>query len=61
MIKVIDTLEPSGIIVYGKDTDEIFNYARLKDIPIYQYDSYTMKENKKDKLRKLSEEYKDER
>lgn len=61
VMKVIDTLEPSGIIVYGKDIDEIFGYARLKGIPIYQYDSYTMKENKKDKLQKLSEANQDER
>jgi len=59
--KVIDTLEPSGIILYGKGIEEINDYAGLKGIPIYQYDSYTMKENKKDKLRKLSEVNKDER
>lgn len=59
--KVIDALEPSGICVYGPASDELFGIARLKGIPIYQYDSYTMKENKKDKLLKLSEENKDER
>lgn len=53
--KVIEVLEPSGICVYGPASDEIFGFANLKGIPIYQYDSYTMKENKKDKLRKLSE------
>lgn len=52
---IIDELEPSGICVYGPALDEIFGYAKLKGIPIYQYDSYTMKENAKDKLRKLSE------
>lgn len=58
---IVDTLEPSGICVYGPTPDEIFNYVRLKGIPIYQYDSYTMKENAKDKLRKLSEAKEDER
>ena len=53
--KVVDYLEPSGICVYGPTPDEIFGYVRLKGIPIYQYDSYTMKENAKDKQRKLSE------
>lgn len=57
----MDILEPTGIIVYGPDFDEIFGYSRLKGIPIYQYDSYTMKENKKDKLRILSEVNQDER
>ncbi|MBR5996990.1 MAG: DUF4417 domain-containing protein [Bacilli bacterium] len=53
--RLVDELEPSGICVYGPATEEIFGYARLKGIPIYQYDSYTMKENAKDKKRKLSE------
>ena len=57
----MDELEPAGICVYGPDSDEIFRYVRLKGIPIYQYDSYTMKENAKDKERKLSEVNKDER
>lgn len=59
--RVVDELEPIGICVYGPATDEIFGYARLKGIPIYQYDSYTMKENAKDKKCKLSEVGKDER
>ncbi len=61
VMRVVDTLEPTGIIVYGPASDEIFGLARLKGIPIYQYDSYTMKENKKDKLLKLSEVNQDER
>jgi len=59
--KIVDKLEPAGICVYGPASDEIFGYVRLKGIPIYQYDSYTMKENAKDKKRKLSEVNKDER
>ena len=58
---VVDTLNPSGICVYGPVSDEIFGYARDKGISIYQYDSYTMKENAKDKKRRLSKEAKDER
>ena len=54
--KIIDYLEPSGICVYGKACNEIFDYASLKGIPIYQFDSYTMKQNKKDKIKNLSEE-----
>ena len=54
--KIVDELEPAGICVYGPASDEIFEYAKSKGIPIYQYDSYTMKENAKDKKRKLSEE-----
>ncbi len=59
--KIVDELEPTGICVYGSDLDEIFAYPRLKGIPIYQYDSYTMKENAKDRAKKLSEEAEDER
>ena len=59
--RIVDVLEPAGICVYGPVSDEIFGYARFKGIPIYQYDSYTMKENAKDKERKLSEVNKDER
>lgn len=53
--KIVDELEPIGICVYGPASDEIFGYARLKGIHIYQYDSYTMKENAKDKERRLYE------
>ena len=55
VMRIVDALEPSGICVYGSAPDEIFGYARLKGIPIYQYDSYTMKENAKDKAKRLSE------
>lgn len=58
---IVDTLNPSGICVYGPTPSEIFDYVRNKGIPIYQYDSYTMKENEKDKTQKLSEETSDER
>ena len=58
---IVDTLEPTGICVYGPIPDEIFAYVRLKGIPIYSYDSYTMKENAKNKKQHLSEENQDER
>ncbi len=57
---VVDKLEPSGICVYGPASDELFGYAKSKGIPIHQYDSYTMKENAKDKARRLSEGKTDE-
>ncbi len=46
---VVEVLNPSGIIVYGPASDYIFSAAIEKNIPIYQYDSYTMKENAKDR------------
>ena len=52
---IVDRLEPIGICVYGPASDELFGYARSKGVEIYQYDSYTMKENAKDKARRLSE------
>ena len=58
---IVDTLNPSGICVYGPIPDDIFSYVRLKGIPIYQYDSYTMKENAKDKNKNLSEVIQNER
>lgn len=30
VMKAVDFLNPSGAIVYGPETDEIFNYVRLK-------------------------------
>ena len=52
--QIIEYLEPCGICVYGPASNEVFGIARLKGIPIYQYDSYTMKENEKDKTSKSS-------
>lgn len=47
---VVDTLRPTGIIVYGYDylkrqKIDLFSYPRSKGIPIYQYDSCMMKRN----------------
>jgi hypothetical protein len=45
----VDVVRPSGIVVYGPASDYVFKAATEKNIPIYQYDSYTMKQNAKDK------------
>ena len=52
---VVKVVRPSGIIVYGPVSEYIFEEAIKAEIPIYQYDSYTMKENAKDKARKEQE------
>lgn len=56
LCKVIEILEPSGICVYGPAMHEICWEAEFMGIPIYQYDSYTMKENKKDRIIQSSKE-----
>jgi len=48
----IDIIRPSGILVYGPVMEYIFEMPIKLGIPIYQYDSYTMKQNKLDKERK---------
>lgn len=50
--KVVDELSPTGICVYGPASDELFGYVKEKGIAIYQYDSYTMTQNKIDKYLK---------
>ena len=49
---VVESLEPKGIVVYGPATDDLFESARERVIPIYQYDSYMMKRNKRRKEEK---------
>ena len=49
---IVDKLKPCGILVYGPASDYIFARAIELGIPIYQYDSYTMIENKKDREKK---------
>lgn len=49
---IVDALEPTGICVYGPTPNSIFEYARKKDIPIYQYNSYMMNRNR---MRKKNE------
>ena len=44
--KIINTLDPSGILVYGPASDYIFEEAIKRRIPIYQYDSYMMNRNR---------------
>ncbi len=45
--KIVDFLEPSGIIAYGPAPDWLFRSALEKRIPIHQYDSYMMRRNRK--------------
>lgn len=44
---VVDVLRPTGIIVYGQVYDYVFQSAINEGIPIFQYDSHTMKRNSK--------------
>ena len=50
----IDTLRPSGLVVYGQTYDDVFSRIYEQGIPVYQYDSHTMKRNAKVKAEKLS-------
>lgn len=61
VMRIVNALEPSGIVVYGPATNEIFSYVVMKDIPIYQFDSYTMKENNKSRIKALRKDKTDER
>ena len=47
--RIVEELEPSGILIYGPVYKEINDIAIDKGIKIYPYDSYTMKQNKIDK------------
>ena len=42
---VLDAIHPTGIVVYGPTYDYVFESAIIAGIPIYQYDSHTMKRN----------------
>lgn len=42
---VLDVIHPTGIVVYGPAYDYVFESAIIAGIPIYQYDSHTMKRN----------------
>ncbi|SEB01806.1 protein of unknown function [Pseudobutyrivibrio sp. ACV-2] len=52
----VEEIRPSGIIVYGPVSEYIFQAAISKEIPIYQYDSYTMKQNAKDKAERKNKQ-----
>ena len=43
---VVESLTPSGILVYGPASDYVFESAMRRSIPIYQYDSYMMIRNR---------------
>lgn len=57
---IINTLTPSGILVYGPASELIFEEAITKQIPIYQYDSYMMIKNR-DAAKRRKAGYTDER
>lgn len=40
---VVDTLKPTGIVIYGSAPKWLLEYPKSLGIPIYQYDSYIMK------------------
>lgn len=42
---ITETLQPSGIVVYGPASDYIFESAISESIPLYQYDSFMMMRN----------------
>lgn len=58
---VVDSLRPKGILVYGPAYDYVFQAAQNAKIPIYQYDSHTMKRNAEVKSDKQSEGGRNER
>ena len=43
--KVVEALEPAGIIVYGPASDDIFLTPRFMGVPIYQFDSFMQRRN----------------
>lgn len=43
---IINSLEPSGILVYGPASDYVFEEAVKRRVPLYQYDSYMMLRNR---------------
>lgn len=50
--KIVDALEPIGIIVYGPAANDIFITPRFKGISIYQFDSFMQKRNSSRKRKK---------
>ncbi len=43
--KVVEALEPAGIIVYGPASYDIFLTPRFMGVPIYQFDSFMQRRN----------------
>ena len=50
--KVVEILEPAGIITYGPASEDIFITPRFKGIPIYQFDSFMQKRGSSRKRKK---------
>ena len=55
--KIVDVLEPIGIIVYGPAADDIFVNPKFKGIPIHQFDSFMQRRNSSRKRAKGGEVY----
>lgn len=47
--RIVEELEPTGVVIYGPVYQEINDIAEAKGIKIYPYESYTMKQNAADK------------
>lgn len=50
--KIIETLEPAGIVVYGPAADDIFVAPRFMGIPIYPFESFMQKRGSSRKRKK---------
>lgn len=50
--RIVETLEPVGIIVYGPAASDIFVAPRFKGIPVCQFDSFMQKRNSSRKRKK---------
>lgn len=58
---IVDVLRPTGILVYGQAYNYVFQAAIDSNIPIYQYDSHTIKRNAQIKSMRFLEENRHER
>lgn len=52
---IVKTLKPLGIVVYGPVNEYLFPKELIQNTPIYQFDSYTMKQNRIDRERRTNE------
>lgn len=41
--RIVDELEPAGLVVVGEDAYDVFDYAKAKGVPIYFYPGPTQK------------------
>lgn len=43
LIRLIDTLDPSGLVICGSDSYDVFDYAKEREIPLHFYSGQTQK------------------